>query len=321
MGDKLQEAIKQIEKEHGKGSIMCLSDIEIEPIDFISTSSILLNKALGIGGIPKGRITEIYGNEMSGKTTLCLHIIAECQKLGGKVAFIDAEHALDLDYVKKLDVQPESMLISQPDSGEQALNITETLVRSEEVDLIIIDSVAALTPRAEIEGEMGQSHMGLQARLMSQALRKLTGIASKSNTAIIFTNQIRSKIGVVFGNPEVTTGGNALKFYSSVRISMTKFGPPIKEKDVVVGSSIRVKIVKNKVAAPFRQVELQLCYGIGFDSNQELLEILISEEIFVKAGAWYKYGEQQFQGGIKAKEYVKQHYDELLAKIKAPEGA
>lgn len=315
MGEALEKAIKDIQKEYGKEAIMTLDPDHIEPIESISTGSIRLDKALGVGGIPKGRVIEIYGPESSGKTTLTLHIMAECQKKGGKVAFIDAEHALDPIYAQSLGVDTNNILLSQPDNGEQALNIVEILVRSSEVDLIVVDSVAALTPRAEIEGEMGDSHMGLQARLMSQALRKLTGIISRSNTAVIFINQIRSKIGVFFGSPETTTGGNALKFYASVRLELRKIGQ-IKEKDQIIGTNIRTKVVKNKVAPPFSVIESQLCHGIGFDSNQELLDLLIEYEIIEKAGAWYKYGEEKIQGTIKAKEFVKSKKEEFLEMIK-----
>lgn len=306
----IEDVIKQIEKEHGKNSIMSLGDTEIEGIESIPTGILSLDKHLK-GGIPKGRITEVYGNESSGKTTLCLQVIAECQKMGGNVAFIDAEHALDIEYAQILGIKLDDLLLSQPDNGEQALNIVESLVRSEEIDLVVIDSVSALTPRAEIEGEMGDSHMGLQARLMSQALRKLTGIIAKANCAVIFINQIRSKIGIVFGNPETTSGGNALKFYASLRIELKKFGQ-VKSKEEVIGTKARIKIVKSKVSPPFRQVELDLCYGIGFDNNKELLDLLVEKEIFEKHGAWYKYQEEKFQGEIATKQYIKENYDKLL---------
>ena len=292
----LQIAIDQIEKSHGKGSIMKLGDGVIAKIDSISTSSISLDAALGVGGVPRGRIIEIYGPESSGKTTICLHIIAEAQKKGGLAAFIDTEHALDTNYAKKLGVDVENLLISQPEYGEQALEIVETLVRSNALDIIVVDSVAALTPRAEIEGEMGDSHMGLQARLMSQALRKITGNAKRSNCMVIFINQIRMKIGVMFGSPETTTGGNALKFYASVRLDIRRVGQ-VKEGDEIVGSETKVKVVKNKMAPPFREALFQILYGKGVNHLGELVDLAVQQEIVQKAGAWYSYqGDKIGQG-------------------------
>lgn len=296
----LQIAIEQIEKAHGKGSIMKLGDGVVTKVDSISTSSISLDSALGIGGIPRGRITEIYGPESSGKTTLCLHVIAEAQKRGGLAAFIDTEHALDTGYAKKLGVDIENLLISQPEYGEQALEIVETLVRSNALDIIVVDSVAALTPRAEIEGEMGDSHMGLQARLMSQALRKLTSAVSKSNISLIFTNQLRDKIGVMFGSPETTTGGKALKFYASVRLDVRRIAQ-IKDGTNVVGNRTKVKVVKNKVAPPFREVEFDIMYNEGISKIGDLIDMAVNMEIIKKAGAWFSYNDQRMQGreGVK----------------------
>jgi recombination protein RecA len=296
----LQIAIEQIEKSHGKGSIMKLGDGVIAKIDAISTSSISLDAALGVGGVPRGRITEIYGPESSGKTTLCLHIIAEAQKNGGLAAFIDTEHALDTNYAKKLGVDIENLLISQPEYGEQALEICETLVRSNALDVIVVDSVAALTPRAEIEGEMGDSHMGLQARLMSQALRKLTAAVSKSNLALIFTNQLREKIGVMFGSPETTTGGKALKFYASVRLDVRRIAQ-IKDGTNVIGNRTKVKVVKNKVAPPFKEVEFDIMYNEGISKLGDLIDVAVDMEIIKKSGAWFSYNEQRMQGreGVK----------------------
>lgn len=296
----LQVAIDQIEKSHGKGSIMKLGDGVIAKIDSISTSSISLDSALGVGGVPRGRIIEIYGPESSGKTTICLHIIAEAQKKGGLAAFIDTEHALDTAYAKKLGVDVENLLVSQPEYGEQALEIVETLVRSNALDIIVVDSVAALTPRAEIEGEMGDSHMGLQARLMSQALRKLTSAVSKSNISLMFTNQLRDKIGVMFGSPETTTGGKALKFYASVRMDVRRIAQ-IKDGTNVIGNRTKVKVVKNKVAPPFREVEFDIIYNEGISKLGDLVDTAVDMEIIKKAGAWFSYNDQRMQGreGVK----------------------
>ncbi len=302
----LETALSQIEKAFGKGSIMKLGDTaNAEAMEAISTGSLGLDIALGIGGLPKGRVVEIYGPESSGKTTLTLHVIAECQKKGGTCAFIDAEHALDPVYAKKLGVNIDNLLISQPDTGEQALEITDTLVRSGAIDLIVVDSVAALVPKAEIDGEMGDSHMGLQARLMSQALRKLTGSISRTNCTIIFINQIRMKIGVMFGNPETTTGGNALKFYASVRLDIRRTGS-IKDKEEVVGNTTKVKVVKNKVAPPFRQVEFDIMYGEGISKVGELIDLGVKANIVEKSGSWFSYGSDRIgQGKENAKQYLK----------------
>ncbi len=304
--EALEAARLQIDKQFGKGSLMKLGDNkEILDIETIPSGSLLLDEALGVGGYPKGRIIEIYGPESSGKTTLALHAIAECQKKGGIAAFIDAEHALDPTYAKNLGVNIDELWISQPDNGEQALDITESLVRSGAVDIIVVDSVAALTPQAEIEGDMGDSHMGLQARLMSQALRKLTGILSKANTTIIFINQIRMKIGVMFGNPETTTGGNALKFYASVRMDVRKSETIGKSSDEITGNRVKVKIVKNKVAPPFRKCELDLMYGTGISYVGSVLDAAIKYNLIEKAGAWYSYnGEKIGQGRDKTIEYL-----------------
>ena len=300
----LDLAISQIEKQFGQGSIMRMGEDSIVKIESISTGSISLDAALGIGGIPRGRITEIYGPESSGKTTLTLHIIAEAQKTGGYAAFIDAEHAMDPEYAKKLGVDTDNLLISQPDTGEQALDITETLVRSGALDIIVIDSVAALVPKAELDGDMGDSHMGLQARLMSQALRKLTGSVSKSRTSVIFINQIRHKIGVMFGSPETTTGGNALKFYASIRLDIRRIGQ-IKEGDQVVGNRTRVKVVKNKVAPPFKNTEFDIMYGEGISYEGDLLDLAIQADIVNKMGAWYSYNKEKIgQGRENAKRYL-----------------
>ncbi|MFH0733765.1 MAG: recombinase RecA [bacterium] len=291
----LEDTIFGIEKTYGKGSIMRLGDGVVNKVAAISTGSISLDYALGIGGVPRGRIVEIYGPESSGKTTLCLHIMAEAQKVGGIGAFIDAEHALDVNYAKKLGVDTPNLLISQPDYGEQALEIVDTLIRSNAIDLIIIDSVAALVPRAEIEGEMGDPQMALQARLMSQALRKITGAISRSKTCVIFTNQLRSKIGVMFGNPETTTGGNALKFYASVRMDIRRIAA-IKEGQNITGNRTKVKIVKSKVAPPFKEVEFDILYNEGISKAGDLIDIAVEKEIIKKSGAWFTYGEDRFQG-------------------------
>ena len=301
----LDAAISQIDSNFGKGSVMKLGQRHVMDIESISTGSLSLDIALGIGGLPKSRIVEIYGPESSGKTTLALQVIAEAQKNGGVCAFIDAEHALDPSYAKKLGVDTKELLISQPDTGEQALEITDTLVRSGAVSVLVIDSVAALTPRAELEGEMGDHHMGLQARLMSQALRKLTGSISKSNTMVIFINQIRMKIGVMFGSPETTAGGNALKFYSSVRLDIRRIGA-IKDGEEIVGNQTRVKVVKNKVAPPFKVVEFDIMYGQGISKTGELVDLGAKADIVEKSGAWYAYkGEKIGQGKENAKEYLK----------------
>ncbi len=304
----LDLAMGQIEKQFGKGSIMRLgSDYKIPAVATIPTGALSLDLALGVGGIPKGRIIEVFGPESSGKTTLALHILAELQKQGGVAAFIDAEHALDMQYAQHLGVKADDLLISQPDTGEQALEITEMLVRSGAIDLLVIDSVAALTPRAEIEGDMGDSHMGLQARLMSQALRKLTGIVSKSNCSIIFINQIRMKIGVMFGNPETTTGGNALKFYSSVRLDIRRIAS-LKQGQDVVGGRTRVKVVKNKVAPPFKQAEFDIMYGTGISREGDLLDLGVDNDIVDKSGSWFSYkGERIGQGRENVKQYLKEH--------------
>ncbi|MCK9281725.1 MAG: recombinase RecA [Melioribacteraceae bacterium] len=291
----LEDAIVSIDKQYGKGTIMKLGDGVVNAIESISTGSLSLDFALGIGGVPRGRIVEIYGPESSGKTTLCLHIIAQAQKAGGLAAFIDVEHALDVNYAKRLKVDTQNLLISQPDFGEQALEIVDTLVRSNSLDIIVIDSVAALVPRSEIEGEMGDPQMALQARLMSQALRKLTGAISKSKTTVIFTNQLRSKIGVMFGNPETTTGGNALKFYASVRLDIRRIGA-IKDGTNVVGNRTKVKIVKSKVAPPFKEVEFDILYNEGISRVGEIIDTGIDRNVIKKAGAWLTVGEDRFQG-------------------------
>ncbi|HXY62155.1 MAG TPA: recombinase RecA [Nitrospirota bacterium] len=313
----LELAVGQIEKQFGKGSIMRLGREESPTnIAAISTGSLGLDIALGIGGVPRGRIVEIYGPESSGKTTLALHVIAEAQKAGGQAAFIDAEHALDITYARKLGVRTDDLLISQPDTGEQALEITETLVRSGAIDVIIVDSVAALTPRAEIEGEMGDAHMGLQARLMSQALRKLTGAISKSNTTLVFINQIRMKIGVMFGNPETTTGGNALKFYASVRLDIRKISA-IKEGEDVTGGRVKVKVVKNKIAPPFRSAEFDIMFNEGISKLGEIIDIGVEKNIIEKSGAWFSYsGTRIGQGRENVKQFLHDHVD-MAAEIEA----
>ncbi len=320
----LELAVGQIEKQFGKGSIMRLGREEIPAgIPAISTGSLGLDIALGVGGVPRGRIIEIYGPESSGKTTLALHIIAEAQKAGGQAAFIDAEHALDVVYARKLGVRTDDLLISQPDTGEQALEITETLVRSGAIDVIVVDSVAALTPRAEIEGEMGDAHMGLQARLMSQALRKLTGAISKSATTLIFINQIRMKIGVMFGNPETTTGGNALKFYASVRLDIRKVSA-IKEGEDVTGGRVKVKVVKNKIAPPFRAAEFDIMFNEGISKTGEIIDIGVDKNIVEKSGAWFSYnGARIGQGRENAKQYLLEHADmtsEIELKVRQAAG-
>jgi len=310
----LDTAMGQIEKQHGKGTIMKLGGNPYNEIDAISTGSIMVDYALGVNGIPRGRVTEIYGPEASGKTTLALQVIAQAQKKGGYCAFIDAEHAFDPKYAKNLGINTDELLISQPDSGEQALEITETLIRSGALDVIVVDSVAALVPRAELEGEMGDSHMGLQARLMSQALRKITGIVSKSRTSCIFINQVREKIGVMFGNPETTTGGRALKFYSSVRIDIRRIGS-LKKGDEVLGNRTKVKIVKNKVAPPFKVVEFNILYGKGVSRVSEILDLAVEYDIIEKRGSWYRYdGDPIGQGTDAAMQFLEED-PELTDKI------
>ncbi len=306
----LEAALSQIDKAFGKGSVMKLGSNEnVQKIESISTGSLGLDIALGIGGLPKGRIVEIYGPESSGKTTMALHAIAECQKQGGQAAFVDAEHALDPSYARKLGVDLEELLISQPDTGEQSLEIADTLVRSGAVDILVIDSVAALTPRAELEGDMGDSLPGLQARLMSQALRKLTGSIARSNCMVIFINQIRMKIAVMFGSPETTTGGNALKFYASVRLDIRRIGA-IKQRDEVVGNQTRVKVVKNKVSPPFKQVEFDIMYGEGVSKTGELLDLGVLGNVVEKSGSWYSYNSERIgQGRENAKQFLKDHSD------------
>ena len=320
----LDSALAQIERQFGKGSIMKLgADNPVQEIEATSTGSLGLDIALGIGGLPKGRIIEIYGPESSGKTTLTLHCVAEEQKKGGVCAFVDAEHALDPQYAKKLGVDLDELLISQPDTGEQALEITDTLVRSGAVSMVVVDSVAALTPKSELEGDMGDHNVGTQARLMSQAMRKLTGSISRSNCMVIFINQIRMKIGVMFGSPETTTGGNALKFYSSVRLDIRRIGA-IKDRDEIVGNSTRVKVVKNKVAPPFKQVEFDIMYGEGISKTGELLDLGVSAGVVEKSGAWYSYGDERIgQGRENAKIFLSENEDiayELEDKIRASHG-
>ncbi|MEC9456568.1 MAG: recombinase RecA [Candidatus Neomarinimicrobiota bacterium] len=317
----LDLAITQIDRQFGKGSIMRLGDNQFSQMEnVISTGCLSLDVALGVGGVPKGRIIEIYGPESSGKTTLALHIVAEAQKSGNYAAFIDAEHAVDPEYSKKLGVNTEELLISQPDNGEQALEICETLVRSGALDVIVVDSVAALVPRAELEGDMGDSHMGLQARLMSQALRKLTGTVSRSNTTVIFVNQIREKIGVMFGNPETTPGGRALKFYSSIRMEIRRI-TTLKDGGESVGNRVRVKVVKNKVAPPFKQTEFDLMYGQGISFEGDILDLAVSGNIVEKTGAWFSYGDMKIgQGRENSKQYLKDNQDiltEIIDKVKA----
>jgi len=310
----LNLAIAQIEKSCGKGSIMRMDEKEKVRVEAVPTGAINLDAAIGVGGIPRGRVTEIYGPESSGKTTLCLHVVANAQKMGGVAAFIDAEHALDVEYARKLGVDVESLLISQPDTGEQALEICEILVRSGAVDIVVVDSVAALVPKAEIEGDMGDSHVGLQARLMSQALRKLTGAIARSKTIVIFINQLREKIGVMFGNPETTTGGKALKFYASLRLDIRRIGP-VKEKEDVVGSHVRVKVVKNKVAPPFKQAEFDIMYAEGISHTSLLVDIGSESGIIEKSGAWYSYkGQKIGQGRENAKMYLKDN-PAILAEV------
>jgi recombination protein RecA len=310
-------ALSQIEKQFGKGSIVRLGSREaLVPISVISTGSISFDAALGVGGVPRGRVIEVFGPESSGKTTITLQIIAEAQRNGGLAAFVDAEHALDPAYAKKLGVDVDNLLVSQPDSGEQALEITEALVRSGAIDVLVVDSVAALVPKAELDGEMGESHMGLQARLMSQALRKLTGTVSKSRTSLIFINQIREKIGVMFGNPETTTGGRALKFYSSVRVDIRRIAA-IKEGDVVTGNRTKVKIVKNKVAAPFREAEFDILYGEGISREGDVLDLAVANNIVEKSGAWYSYsGERIGQGRENTRNFLKENKD-IFARMDA----
>ena len=320
----LQAALSQIEKQFGKGSIMRLGEHEVsQDIQVVSTGSLGLDIALGVGGLPRGRIVEIYGPESSGKTTLTLSVIAQMQKQGGTAAFIDAEHALDPQYARKLGVKVDELLISQPDNGEQALEIADMLVRSGSVDVVVVDSVAALTPKAEIEGEMGEPQMGLQARLMSQALRKLTANIKRSNTLVVFINQIRMKIGVMFGNPETTTGGNALKFYASVRLDIRRIGS-IKKGDEVIGSETRVKVVKNKVAPPFKQADFDILYGDGISREGEMVDLGVLNKVIEKSGAWYSYGPDRIgQGKDNARDFLKEHPDvaaEIEAKIRAAAG-
>ena len=317
--EALNEALLQIEKQYGKGAIMKLGDRVNTPIDVIPTGCLPLDIALGIGGIPRGRVIEIYGPESSGKTTVSLHIIAEAQKLGGTAAFIDAEHALDPSYAEKLGVQTDELLISQPDNGEQALNICETLVKSGSIDIVVVDSVAALTPKAEIDGEMGDNHVGLQARMMSQALRKLTGIINKSNTTVIFINQLREKVGVMFGSPETTTGGKALKFYASIRLDVRK-KDTIKDGTDIIGNRTVVKVVKNKLAPPFKSAEFDIVYGKGISQSGCVVDLALNNDIIQKSGSWFSYNDEKIaQGKENVKTYLEQNpalYEEVLTKIK-----
>lgn len=310
----LRIAIEQIEKQHGKGSVMRLGEGPIQQVEVISTGSISLDAALGIGGIPRGRVIEIFGPESSGKTTLCLHIISEAQKTGGICAFIDAEHALDMQYAKRLGVDVNNLLLSQPEYGEQALEIVETLVRSGALDVIVVDSVAALTPRAEIEGEMGDPSMGVQARLMSQALRKLTSAIAKSKTSVIFTNQLRMKIGVMFGNPETTTGGNALKFYASVRLDVRRI-EALKDGTAMIGNRTRVKVVKNKVAPPFREAQFDILYNEGISKLGDLIDVAVEHNIIAKSGSWFSYKEERIGQGRDAVKKYMQENDKLSKEI------
>src|SRR5881392_1244919 len=316
-GKAIELAVSQIEKQFGKGSIMRLGSKEaIVPISVIPTGSISFDAALGVGGFPRGRVVEVFGPESSGKTTIALQVVAEAQKMGGLAAFVDAEHAMDPIYAKKLGVDVDNLLVSQPDYGEQALEIAEALVRSGAIDVLIVDSVAALVPKAELDGEMGDSHMGLQARLMSQALRKLTGIVSKSRTCLVFINQIREKIGVMFGNPETTTGGRALKFYSSVRVDIRRIAA-IKDGDVVIGNRTKVKIVKNKLAAPFREAEFDIIYGEGISREGDLIDLAVNNNILEKSGSWFSYkGERIGQGRENARQFLKENKD-TLARLEA----
>ena len=320
----IELAVSSIEKQYGKGAIMRLGDDQKAPeVQVVPTGSLALDIALGIGGLPRGRVCEIYGPESSGKTTLTLHLIAEAQKRGGVCAFVDAEHALDVAYARKLGVKTEDLLVSQPDNGEQALEIADMLVRSNAIDVVVVDSVAALVPKAEIEGEMGDSHVGLQARLMSQALRKLTGTIARTNTLVIFINQIRMKIGVMFGSPETTTGGNALKFYASVRLDIRRIGA-IKRGDEVVGNETRVKVVKNKIAPPFREALFDILYGEGISRHGEIIELGVVHNIIEKSGAWYAYNREKIgQGKDNTREFLREHpemADEIEAKIRAAVG-
>ena len=320
MADKLkalQAAMDKIEKDFGKGSIMKLGDDKVEEIEVIPTGSISLNAALGVGGYPRGRVIEIYGPESSGKTTLAIHAIAEAQKNGGIAAIIDAEHAFDRFYAQKLGVDIDNLLIAQPDNGEQALDIAEQLIRSSAIDLVVVDSVAALTPKAEIEGDMGDNKVGLQARLMSQALRKLTATISKTNTTCIFINQLREKIGVMFGNPETTTGGNALKFYASIRIDIRKSGAPIKDGDEAIGNQVKVKIVKNKVAPPFRKAEFDIMFGEGISKLGEIIDLGVEYGIIKKSGSWFSYGDTKLAQGRDATKQLIQDNPELAEELEA----